>query len=74
MTHRSNALACLTHCLHQQTVEDSERAAVYGHIDSGRSDSVYSFAPAEGNRPVSVFLDTYSEELAFPNIFRVMAV
>ena len=45
-------------------VEDSERAAVHGHIDSGRSDSVYSFAPAE----VSVLLDTPSEELAFPNI------
>ena len=50
-------------------VEDSERAAVYGHIDSGGSDSVYSFAPSEGNKPISVFLDTYSEELSFPNIF-----
>jgi len=55
-------------------VEDSERAAVYGHIDSGSSDSVYSFAPAEGNKPISVFLDTYSEELSFPNIFWGMAV
>ena len=27
------------------------------------------FAPAEGNRPLSVFRDTYSEELAYPGIF-----
>ena len=26
-------------------------------------------APAEGNRPLSVFQDKYSEELAYPNIF-----
>ena len=50
-------------------VEDSERSAVYGHINAGLSDKVYSFAPAEGNRPISIFLDRYSEELAFPNIF-----
>ena len=50
-------------------VEDAERSAVYGHINAGLCDKVYSFAPAEGNRPVSVFLDKYSEELAFPNIF-----
>jgi len=53
-------------------VEDSERAAVYGHIDSGHCDQVYSFAPAEGNRPISIFLDTNSEELSYPNIFGVM--
>ena len=50
-------------------VEDSERAAVYGHIDSGQCDRVYSFAPAEGNRPVSIFLASNSEELSYPNIF-----
>jgi len=50
-------------------VEDSERAAVYGHIDDGRSDRVYSFAPSEGNKPISIFLDKHSEELSFPNIF-----
>jgi len=50
-------------------VEDTERSTVYGHINAGLSDNVYSFAPCEGNRPVSVFLDKYSEELAFPNIF-----
>ena len=48
---------------------DTERSAVYGHIDAGLSDKVYSFAPAEGNRPISVFLDKCSEELAFSNIF-----
>jgi len=36
-------------------VEDSERSAVYGHINAGLSDKVYSFAPAEGNRPISIF-------------------
>ena len=50
-------------------VEDSERSAVYGHIDEGRSDRVYSFAPSEGNKPISIFLDKHSEELSFPNIF-----
>ena len=50
-------------------VEDSERGAIYGHIDNGRSDCVYIFAPAEGNKPISVFLDKHSEELSFPNIF-----
>jgi len=45
-------------------VEHSERGAVYGHIDSGRSDSVYSLLQLR-----EIFLDTYSEELAFPNIF-----
>jgi hypothetical protein len=38
-------------------VEDTERSAVY------------TFCPAERNRPLSIFMDTYSEELAFPNIF-----
>jgi len=40
-------------------VEDTERAAVYGHIDNGRSDCVYSFAPTEGDIPISVFLDKH---------------
>ena len=50
-------------------VEDSERAAVYGHIDSGHCDRVYSFAPAEDNKPISIFLDANSEELSYPKIF-----
>jgi len=50
-------------------VEDSECAAVYGQIDTGHFDHVHTFAPAEGNKPISVFVDKYSEELSFPNIF-----
>jgi len=50
-------------------VVDAERADVYGHIDEGRSDHVYSFSPSEGNKPISVFLDRHSKELAYPNIF-----
>ena len=30
---------------------------------------IYSFAPAEGNTPVSVFMDKNSEELSFPTLF-----
>ena len=55
-------------------VKDSERADVYGHIDNGRSDCVYSFAPAEGNKPISVFLDKHPEELSFPNISQYSTV
>ena len=38
-------------------VEDTERSAVY------------NFAPAEKNRPVSIFIDKHCEELGFPNLF-----
>ena len=38
-------------------IEDEERA------------QVYNVAPGEGNTPLSVFRDKYSEELAFPGIF-----
>ena len=37
-------------------------------IFSHGSSEVFSFAPAEGNHPVSVFRDKYAEELAFPSI------
>jgi len=30
---------------------------------------VYTFASSEGNKPISVFVDKYSEELSFPNTF-----
>ena len=50
-------------------VEPNEHQSVYGHISSGHSDKIYSFAPAEHNRPVSLFLDSNAEEMAFPNIF-----
>ena len=32
-------------------------------------DTVYTFAPAEGNKPMSLFLDKFSKELSYPNIF-----
>ena len=38
-------------------LEDSERA------------QIYSIAPGEGNKPLSLFRDTYSEELAYPGIY-----
>ena len=38
-------------------LEDSQRA------------EIYSIAPGEGNRPLSLFRDTYSEELAYPGIY-----
>ena len=31
--------------------------------------SIYNFPPAEGNRPLSIFRDQYSEEMAYPGIF-----
>ena len=41
-----------------------------GFIEEGESDcGVFSFAPAEGNKPLSIFKDKYSEELAYPGIF-----
>ena len=49
-------------------VEDVERTTVYSHIDSGQCDKVYTFAPAVGNKPMSLFLDKFSEELCYPNI------
>ena len=30
---------------------------------------IYNFAPGEGSKPLSVFRDQYSEELAYPGIF-----
>ena len=40
-------------------LEDSERA------------QIYSITPGEGNRPLSLFRDTYSEELAYPGIYSI---
>jgi hypothetical protein len=36
--------------------------------DSERQE-IYNFAPAEGNKPLSIFRDQYSEEMAYPGIF-----
>ena len=30
---------------------------------------IYNVAPGEGNRPLSIFRDQYSEEMAYPGIF-----
>ena len=38
-------------------------------VESAERDFVFSFAPAEGHTPLSVFLEKNSEELAFPGIF-----
>ena len=67
--HINRAGICDTLFSSPDFVEDSERATVYGHIDSGHFDQVYTFASSEGNKPISVFVDKYSEELSFPNIF-----
>ncbi len=38
-------------------------------VDHNERQGIYNFAPAEGNRPLSIFRDQYSEELAYPGIF-----
>ena len=38
-------------------------------VENSERDYVFSFAPAEGNVPMSVFLEKNSEELSFPGIF-----
>jgi hypothetical protein len=30
---------------------------------------IYNFAPGEGNRPLNIFKDQYSEEITYPGIF-----
>ena len=37
--------------------------------DDERTQSVFSFAPGEGNKPLSIFKDKNCEELAYPGIF-----
>lgn len=37
--------------------------------DDEHSQSVFSFAPGEGNKPLSIFKDKNCEELAYPGIF-----
>ena len=37
--------------------------------DDERAQSVFSFAPGEGNKPLSIFEDKNCEELAYPGIF-----
>ncbi len=38
-------------------------------VDDNERQTIYNFAPAEGNRPLSIFRDQYSEEMAYPGIF-----
>ena len=37
-------------------------------LEDGERAQIYSIAPGEGNRPLNLFRDTYSEELAYPGI------
>ena len=38
-------------------------------LTDGEREGIYSIAPGEGNTPLSIFRDQYSEELAYPGIF-----
>ena len=38
-------------------------------LDDNERQQIHNVAPGEGNRPLSIFRDQYSEELAYPGIF-----
>ena len=38
-------------------------------LDDGERQQIHNVAPGEGSRPLSIFRDQYSEELAYPGIF-----
>ena len=38
-------------------------------IEDSETQYILSVAPGEGNKPLSIFRDQYSEELAYPGIF-----
>jgi len=38
-------------------------------LEDNERQHIVNVAPAEGNRPLSVFRDEYSEELAYPRIY-----
>ena len=38
-------------------------------IEDGETKYILSVAPGEGNKPLSIFRDQYSEELEYPGIF-----
>ena len=38
-------------------------------LDDSERQQIHNVAPGEGNRPLSIFRDQYSEELAYPGIF-----
>ena len=39
------------------------------YVDNSERQQIYNIAPREGNTPLSVFRDQYSEEMAYPGIF-----
>lgn len=39
------------------------------YLEDTERHKIYSMAPGEGTRPISIFTDRYSEELSFPQIF-----
>ena len=39
------------------------------YVDNTERQQIYNIAPGEGNTPLSVFRDQYSEEMAYPGIF-----
>jgi hypothetical protein len=38
-------------------------------VNDSERQQIYNFAPGEGNRPLSIFRDQHSEEMAYPGIF-----
>ena len=40
-------------------------------LDDNERQQIHNVAPGEGNRPLSIFRDQYSEELAYPGMFLV---
>ncbi|CAB4013450.1 Hypothetical predicted protein [Paramuricea clavata] len=38
-------------------------------LDDNERQHIYNVAPAEGSRPLSLFRDQFSEEMAYPGIF-----
>ena len=38
-------------------------------VEDNESQRILNVAPGEGNKPLSIFRDQYSEELAYPGIF-----
>ncbi len=74
-----------THCTTEQTTDDEDNwSEDEGEIPAGVTDTmltapdfvtdderqhIINVAPGECNRPMSIFRDRYSEELAYPGIF-----
>ena len=38
-------------------------------LSDNEKQEIYNFAPSEGNKPLSVFRDQFSEEMTYPGIF-----